>query len=514
MEHLALQRVLSQLSKPLIIDVTGTMNSHPHATPSTLTNPPAQQPYPAYDVGYSITADVKTVRQTIPPKPANGQSSYHPYHMLTEGNLPAILFQLEPFPNSLRAVEVPLLVNEQTGQTETSERGRPLRYFSHIPRWVAVNVSGMLLELWLRLDARVEMADMLDRINVGGRKLPRPNAFNMRRMRFRDSINVPTFNPGRQQPTATEVELIGRLSREQILLNTAMAVDLPNNRLMKPILVNHGRLLGYVDSGLPLGYFLREFALPVPLPSDRQVVTLELRKRMQTLAQLRGCGNGVTDYSKLPFSLQPSWWNDRKKEIIQVQSITDIDDKTHEEFIQELLEQHPKTTRAGAPRATRPRQVVTAQTTNLSFQTHVPFPPPPPQASLRIPQPAAPSPALLFHQNYGPVVTSDETQSRAGSSMAIDPRLLATQGTNVLGDLLKADTMAQGTSQLAVTTAGSRTHYFVDNVYPAANEEEAATGPTHAVSVPGSVDLPDAADDASNDSNNNPNTNTNTNTNE
>lgn len=98
--------------------------------------------------------------------------------------------------------------------------------------------------------------------------------------------------------------------------------------------------------------------------------------------------------------------------------------------------------------------------------------------------------------------------------MAIDPRLLATQGTNVLGDLLKADTMAQGTSQLAVTTAGSRTHYFVDNVYPAANEEEAATGPTHAVSVPGSVDLPDAADDASNDSNNNPNTNTNTNTNE
>lgn len=88
--------------------------------------------------------------------------------------------------------------------------------------------------------------------------------------------------------------------------------------------------------------------------------------------------------------------------------------------------------------------------------------------------------------------------------MAIDPRLLAAQGTVALGDLLRADAETQGTSQFAVTAAGSRTHYFVDNAYPAANEYEDATGPTYAVGVSGVVDdLSNDAGNASTDFNSN-----------
>ncbi|KAL2432818.1 hypothetical protein ABEF95_013423 [Exophiala dermatitidis] len=339
---MASQRAQIQLAKQLDINAPGTVQGPSSSSQSYhLLTSTSQQSFPTYALGYDPLDDVEEVRQLIPARPANGQGTEYPFQMLAEDNLHPILFRIEPGPDSFQGVPVPLLVNQQTGLVEHGNSGQPLRYFSHLPRWVATDVAGMVLELWVRLDSRVQMSDILDRVNVNG-KMPRPNTLNMRRIRFREIINVPAMNPGRSMPTANEVQLLGNLTREQILLNTSMAVDLQANRLLRPCLVNNKTVAGYVDSGLPVDFFIADFGLPIPIPGRRTIVTLELRKRLQNLARRRGLGNRRADYNKLSKDLLPSWWN----KSVAVTPIPDLDGKSHDEFVADLLERlAPTTTR-------------------------------------------------------------------------------------------------------------------------------------------------------------------------
>ncbi|KIX94232.1 uncharacterized protein Z520_09942 [Fonsecaea multimorphosa CBS 102226] len=346
---MASQVAQSQLLKALSLNAPGIIAPDPDSIPTALPNPPPQQPFPDYILGYDPTADVKFVTEAIPSQPTNGQHSAHPFHMLSEANLHPLLFQMEPYPSILNGVAVPLLVNEATNQVERGNRGRQLRYFSHLPRWIAHNVSGMLMELWLRLDPRVDTSDIIARLYLpAGMKSPQANTFNMRRLRFRECIQAPLFTSSRQHPTAMEVDLISKRTREQLLLNTCMVVDLQNSRLLAPVLNNNKAIVGYVDSGLPIDYFLRGHPTPVPIPSDHQMLVLELRKRMQTLALRRGLGNGPEDYRRVPKSLHPAWWHKgAKRDAI----ISDVDNKTHDEWILEKLEEYPGVTRSGVQRA-------------------------------------------------------------------------------------------------------------------------------------------------------------------
>lgn len=351
---MASQRVQSQLAKQLDINAAGTAPSTSNPVPNILYSATTQPPFPTYSIGYNPFSDVDRITQPIPARPANGQGSAHPFEMLSEDNLHPILLRLEPSSSPLQGTPVPLLVDQATGLIEHGNGARPLRFFSHIPRWVAANVSGMLMELWIRLDPRVEMSDILDRVNGTQGKTPRPNTMNMRRIRFREIINVPASNPGRQMPTANEVMMIGNLTREQILLNTAMFVDLAGNRLLQPRIVSNKTILGYVDSGLAIDHYIADFSVPIPIPSSRTIVTLELRKRLQTLAQRRGLGNATTDYNKLSRDLLPSWWGKNG----DAKPITDLDGKTHEEFVGDLLERHPPA--ASRARARRPAAAASA----------------------------------------------------------------------------------------------------------------------------------------------------------
>ena len=347
-------RVQNQLLRGLDLNAEGIAVPAPGPLPTLLQNHPPQPSFPAYIVGYPLTGNVISVPQTIPQRPANGGSSGHPFSMLSGANLHPILFQLEPNSTNLTEIPVPVLENPATNEIEVGNNNKQLRYFSHLPRWVAFNVSGAMMELWLRLDPRTEMSDILDRINHRSTgRVPQPNAYNMRRMRFRDLINLPVFNTGRQHPTNAEVDLLAVLRREQLLLNTAMIVDLQNNRLLMPILEN-GSVRDYINSQLPLDYFLQCFADPVEahIPSNRQIILIELRKRMQRLAILRNLGTDPQDYHELPTDLTPAWWHkgqpgDRK--------ITEIDGKTHYEWIAEMNVRYPGITRSGAQRKTTRR---------------------------------------------------------------------------------------------------------------------------------------------------------------
>jgi hypothetical protein len=346
---MASQFVQHQLAKQLHLNAANIVPQPPAPLPSIMLNPPRQPAYPAY---FPInTNSVAHIAEPIPFRPVHGQSSQHPYQTVSEANLHPVLFQMEPYPDQFPA-HVPLLVNQQTGQVEYGNRGvqHPLRYFHHLPRWIDPNVSGMLIETWLRLDPRAEMNDIVDRMNIGpGDNLPKMTTLAMRRLRFRETLGIPIFCSGRTQAAQAEIDYISTRSPEQFLLNTCMIVDLATGRLLKPVLDHDNTTVGYVDSELPLDYFLRGFnTMPIPIPSDRQIVMLELRKRLQTLALRLGYGNAPDNYHHLPQDCHPVWWHKRQD---GNRVIHEIDGLTHREFMDKLFSQHPGLTKDGRQRA-------------------------------------------------------------------------------------------------------------------------------------------------------------------
>ncbi|OCT54700.1 hypothetical protein CLCR_02972 [Cladophialophora carrionii] len=386
---MASHRVQIQLSQHLALNAENIVVTPTAPISNILPNPPYQPVFPTYSMDYR--AGIQVVRQAIPARPADGQGTHHTYHMATHGNLHPILLQMEPAPNPIAGVVVPGLVDEATNQFVRGNDGTPLRYFSHLPRWVHHDVSGMLIELWMRLDPRVEMRDILNRINAHPtKKTIGPSGYNMKRSRFRETIDVPPFTTGRQHPCSFEIDVINNQTREQLLLNTCMLVDLPSNRMFKPVMASDRVILGYVDSCLPLDYFLRGFPTPIPLPSDRQNIALQLRSRLQTLAIRCNLGNQPQNYKNLPENLKPTWWQ-KSQEPQGPLPIHQVDSLTHNEWIAQLCRQYPGMSRSGTQR--------TNSISPAPVPTPVAFVPSAQQAlgppSLRTPPaPVAPLPAV------------------------------------------------------------------------------------------------------------------------
>ncbi|KAL2432836.1 hypothetical protein ABEF95_015452 [Exophiala dermatitidis] len=481
---MASQRAQIQLAKHLDINAPGTVQGPSSSQSHHLLNLSSQQSFPTYALGYDPLDDVEEMQQPIPARPANGQGTEHPFDMLSETNLHPILFRIEPGLDPFQGVPVPLLVDQQTGLIEHGNSGHPLRYFSHLPRWVATDVAGMVLELWIRLDSRVQMSDILDRVNVNG-KMPRPNTLNMRRIRFREIINVPAMYPGRSMPTANEVQLIGNLTREQILLNTSMAVDLQGNRLLRPCLVNNKTVAGYVDSGLSIDFFIADFGLPIPIPGRRTIVTLELRKRLQQLARRRGLGNRPADYNKLSKDLLPSWWN----KSVAVTPMPDLDGKSHDEFVADLLDRlAPTTTRnrvrrpgmmssASPAGPAAPASAPVSATTIPVARSALPAPPLPSHAgaatqstSSQLPPSTTPS-ALRNAAAFFPRPSQTGAMGVTTNSNFIDPRLLVSLPTRT--KLTGAPLAGVGQFQVATPTG---TSYYVEAATQGAAAQVARPG--------------------------------------
>lgn len=360
---MASQRVQTQLSRALALNAAGVVAPPPPAI-TILPIPGSQPALPVYTMGYR--AGTAAVQQHLPARPAGGRGTNHLLSgVVGVDNLHPLLFQSEPAPDGLAGVPVPVLVDTSTSQVVTGADGTPLRYFSHLPRWVEHNVSGMLIELWLRLDSRVEMRDIVNRINLPPGKNPsKTNTYTMRADRFREIVGVTSFRPSRQLPKAFEVAVFNDQSREQVLLNTCMIVDFPNQRMFKPVLTDKGLIKGYIDSRLPLDYFLRGFPTPIPLPSDRQQVVLALRHRLQTLGIHLNLGNQPQTYERLPPNLLPTWFH-KGFEPENAPSIHQIDNFTHNKWIAELFKQYPGAVNSRSP--TRPAPG--AQPTPMAFQT-------------------------------------------------------------------------------------------------------------------------------------------------
>ncbi|KIW98453.1 uncharacterized protein Z519_00114 [Cladophialophora bantiana CBS 173.52] len=190
-----------------------------------------------------------------------------------------------------------------------------------------------------------------------------------------------------------EVDQISKRTCEQMLLNTCMTVDLPNNRLLKPVVASDKKFLfsiiGSIDSGLPLNYFWSGLPTPFPIPSHHRLFVPELYNRMQTLALRRGLGNGPHDYHLVPVDLCPPCWH---KGAARDAIVLDVNNKTHDEWIEEKFGEYPGVTRSGV------RRTGTLRDGRLSgYQPQAqPQPQPPPSLSpVNQPQPAIAMAALL-----------------------------------------------------------------------------------------------------------------------
>lgn len=348
------QNVTNQLSKQLDIDATGLLTPN-MLIPAPMVTPPLQTNFGSYQLGYSPFIPPPTMAQVIPAAPPAGASSPHHYQALSDQNLHPLLFQIEPHPDLFAHVHVPLVIDQHTQQPVFGrDPNRQLRFFSFLPHWINVNVRGELLELWFRLDSRLQLSDITDRINVPAtQKIPNAGAFNMRRNRFRALINVPVYSQSRNRPLKADVELLGQMSREQVLLNTSMLVDVNNGMLLKPV-VRTGQVASFVDSGLPLDYFITAFLpQPISIPSDRQLVAILLRRRLQFLASYHGLGNLATNFLQLADADLPSWW---VRPAPAPRAIHEIDGLTHGEFVDNLVGVTPTAVvTAAAPPPVRPR---------------------------------------------------------------------------------------------------------------------------------------------------------------
>lgn len=322
----------------------------------------ALQPWNGYNVGYAPgTPIVYCTSATHDPAPVHDQfahTSAHIYQHFSVVDLPPILFRMEAARDKFvdatgRDIPVPMLHNYTTRQPIVTARGAQLRYFSFLPRYISSDVPGWLLEFWFRLDYRLEMNDIRMRIEVDPTgKVPSGNALNMRRVRFRENINANSWVPSREWPAKGDIQRLDSLTTEQICLNTTMIVDVPNQRLLKPIfapdnvhcappLAGSNQQQQYVVSGLPLDYFLYD---PVEqIPSRQMRARIVLRRRLQSLALIRGLQEGweptSTAYLRLNKSDDPSWWHDKAKDNKNRadpdgRAVTELDGLTHREFME------------------------------------------------------------------------------------------------------------------------------------------------------------------------------------
>ena len=239
----------------------------------------------------------------------------HPYKSyLAWDNPPVNLFQLEPdHDDPLKRVPVPSLCDEN-GDPCISPRykDKELRYFSFLPFRIPHNIDSLTLEFWCRLDIRLEPSDILERmIETVKFRAVKSNALSMRRQRLRKAANARARHGGRVTPTSVELEGLHFISSKQLLLNTSMVVH--HNTLWIPRLKEEGMSVGsiiidYIDSGLPVSYFLENMP---HIPSPRISMAICLRKRLQQIAIHRGFGSESINWLQLGKEDQPTSWNDR-----------------------------------------------------------------------------------------------------------------------------------------------------------------------------------------------------------
>ncbi|PYI15301.1 hypothetical protein BO99DRAFT_342941, partial [Aspergillus violaceofuscus CBS 115571] len=167
-------------------------------------------------------------------------------------NLPDILYQLHPVGPKSKA---------KIGMKAYPINGKYLRDITVLPDQIPTDVEEFRVEAWIRLDRRIRLDDILDRMPRG--HSVKPNALQQRGGRFRQAFFLCAWDSGNKKSIALGAEI------EQKLVAAGISLGLNSTRGITPGLINP--VLGEAGGRIPLPalYQGKKLAKKIPKYSQR-----------------------------------------------------------------------------------------------------------------------------------------------------------------------------------------------------------------------------------------------------
>ncbi|OAX83006.1 hypothetical protein ACJ72_02637 [Emergomyces africanus] len=139
-------------------------------------------------------------------------------------NLPDILYVFRPTAPQVRSQKTMPMKPSPWGS------GLDLRVFDILPDRISTNVEEFRVEAWMRLDRRIQLHDITDRMNPEFRIAN--NALQQRGVRFRQAFNILSWGSGNKQTKVVEDQL------EQKMQARGIDPTLNSTRGLTPGLIN------------------------------------------------------------------------------------------------------------------------------------------------------------------------------------------------------------------------------------------------------------------------------------
>ncbi|RAK73413.1 uncharacterized protein BO72DRAFT_347857, partial [Aspergillus fijiensis CBS 313.89] len=148
-------------------------------------------------------------------------------------NLPDILYQLHPVGSKSKA---------KIGKKTYPINGKYLKDIPVLPDQIPTDVEEFRVEAWVRLDRRIRLEDILDRMPKG--HTVKPNALQQRGVRFRQAFSLCAWDSGNKKSIALGKEI------EEKLEAAGICLALNTTRGLTPGLINP--VLGEAGGRIPL----------------------------------------------------------------------------------------------------------------------------------------------------------------------------------------------------------------------------------------------------------------------
>ncbi|KAL2865642.1 uncharacterized protein BJX67DRAFT_373034 [Aspergillus lucknowensis] len=144
-------------------------------------------------------------------KDPRNRTTYHPEQTeWTWENLPDILYQLKPEGKINRTEEPPALPELIHGQR--------VRDFPVLPNNISSTVEEFRVEAWMRLDRRIRLKDITDRMHPDFRV--NENALQQRGVRFRQAFRMLAWDSGNKRSRQLEAELLHEMEQHGLDVNS------------------------------------------------------------------------------------------------------------------------------------------------------------------------------------------------------------------------------------------------------------------------------------------------------
>lgn len=215
-----------------------------------------------------------------------------------EDSLPDNLGRLNPPASWHKETKVPNLVINKVVQLDG--KGKPIRAFPFLPRFLSSNLAGKILEAYFHQDPKVRYEDLWARMPGCTPPLTaaiKNHRYNNRRIReVRAPYHVPCFTSRRSTITRTDVEIAATLSREMIRQATVWPIT-PNGIQDPSNAVRH----------LPLSTFL-EPTVQFDKGSEETWKAVYMYSVLNMIAKVK---KAPGDYRSLKRKHLPRSWNGR-----------------------------------------------------------------------------------------------------------------------------------------------------------------------------------------------------------